>query len=177
MQYVNRLTGEDVKNFLNLVGINEIANRMYVQEGEDCLVAICYQKSGLFKTNKLKVYLYDYDISIEGTAEKLISQEKLDDIRLEYKLFMTYMFGNAKYGYKPYKDDCLKFYVDLYDALWNSNYEETEGLDENAKQKISDNITQEMFLYKNRVNTQYFEEDYRTKGIKMPLFDDEYGKE
>ena len=87
------------------------------------------------------------------------------------------MFGNAKYGYKPYKDDCLKFYVDVYDALWNSNYEETEGLDENAKQKISDNITQEMFLYKNRVNTQYFEEDYRTKGIKMPLFDDEYGKE
>ena len=39
MQYVNKLTEEDVKNFLNLVGINEIANRMYVQEGEDCLVA------------------------------------------------------------------------------------------------------------------------------------------
>ena len=71
MQYVNKLTGEDVKNFLNLVGINEIANRMYVQEGEDCLVAICYQKSGLFKTNKLKVYLYDYDISIEGQLKNL----------------------------------------------------------------------------------------------------------
>lgn len=150
MKYANKLSKKDIKVFLTYTKLKDYMDKFKITQDENhCVVSAYLFKHGTKQLN-FKLYLTDFDIRIEsigGGYFGLFSTEYQDKIRLGYKYFMSYVFGDKKEDYAPYKRECIEYLLQEYQIFLNKMIN-LKKIDADAAENVSKKLCKELFTFK-----------------------------
>lgn len=150
MKYANKLNKKDIKIFLTITKLKDFVDKFELIQGEDYCEVNAYVIKYGEKSLNFKLYLSDFELkikSIGGGYYGLFTSEYEDKIRLCYKYFMSYKFGDEKKDYAPYKKECVEYMFQEYQELL-TRILSLEKFDADVAMSASMKLSKALFTFK-----------------------------